>query len=134
MTSAYKLLRALLVLLWPPSLVAASTVTIDATLTEISLLAWSIVCLLATMGGLTSLLHRLRTDTPDKMTLYVASHMMMAWFTGSGAFLLLESWGAPDLLELVLIAFASYSGARIVDRLSERFALWAEEKLEKLFG
>lgn len=133
MNSAYRLLRAILIVLWPPAVFAAGTVTLDVTLSEIHIDVWAIVMVLSTMGGLTSLLHRLKTEVPNALVLYVASHMLMAWFAGTGAFFLLEAAGAHDLVEVPLIGIAAYSGARLVDTLSERIAWWFEKRLERLF-
>lgn len=133
MNSAYRLLRAILIVLWPPAVFAAGTVTLDVTLSEIHLDVWVIIMVLSTMGGLTSLLHRLKTEVPKALVLCVASHMLMAWFAGAGSFFLLEASGARDLLEVPLIGIAAYSGARLVDTISERFAGYVEKRLERLF-
>ena len=134
MNSAYQLLRAVLLVLWPPVVVAATQVTLDNTFNGISPLVWVIVMVLATMGGLTSLLHRLKTEIPQRMTLYVTSHMVMAWFAGLAAFFIFELIELNDLLEIPMIGVASYSGARMVDTMTERLAKWVDNRLDKLFG
>lgn len=134
MNSAYRLLRALLIVLWPPAVFAASTVTLDVTLGEIHYNVWIIVTVLATMGGLTSLLHRLRTEVPSALVVYVASHMLMAWFAGIGGFFLLEASQTPDLVEVPLIGVCSYMGARLVDAATESFAAWFDKRMTNIFG
>ena len=134
MNSAYLLLRALLIVLWPPAVVAATGITLDVTVGEIPLGVWSIIMILSTMGGLTSLLHRLKLEVPSAIVLYVASHMLMAWFAGAAAFFVLEVAHTPDLLEIPLIGIAAYSGARLVDTATERFAVWFGQKLNNVLG
>lgn len=134
MNSAYRLLRAILIVLWPPAVLAAGAVTLDTTLSEIHFNVWIIVWVLSTMGGMTSLLHRLKTEVPPGLLMYVVAHMLMAWFAGAASFFLLEAAGSHDLIEVPLIGIAAYSGARLVDNISEKFAGWVEKCLERLFG
>lgn len=134
MTSAYRLLKALLLVLWPPSLWAATSITLDTTLGGISASVWLILAVIATMGGLTSLLHRLKTSEPERMYLYVVSHMLMAWFAGAGAFFLMEMLEVHDLVEVPMIGIAAYSGARFVDVMSERVITSIDKALGKLFS
>jgi hypothetical protein len=120
--------------MWPPVALASTTVTLDATFSSISVTAWIIVWVLSTMGGLTSLLHRLKSATPKKLLTYVASHMVMAWFAGGMSFFLMESIGIPDMLEMLLIAVLAYSGSRFVDNLTERVSKWTDTQLSKVLG
>lgn len=132
MSYAYKLLRVVVLLLWPPAILAATMVTLESTLAEVSAGSWAIVLGLATMGGLTSLLHRLRTELPDSIAVYVSSHMLMAWFSGAMSFFLMEVMAMNDFIEIPLIGVAAYAGARLVDPVTERVALWFEERVAKL--
>lgn len=134
MTSAYKLLRVLLLILWPPSVLASGLVTLDQTIQDVRVGVWVIIMVLSTMGGLTSLLHRLKSDIPDRLFTYVLSHMLMAWFVGGTAFFLMENINTPDLLEIPMIAVVSYSGARLMDSVTEKVSKWLDGRLDKLLG
>lgn len=131
MNSAYRLLQALLLTLWPPAIWASTQVriTLDSTFDGIAPVVWIIVLSIATMGALTSLLHRLKTDTPKSMIPYVISHMLMGWFAGVVTFFFLEGWEVPDLVEIPCIGIAAYMGSRLVDTVSDRFIDWAIARL-----
>lgn len=130
MTPAYKLLQALLFVLWPPSLFAATqvSITLDGTITDIGAAAWIVVICIATLGSLTSLLHRLKTDTPERMVPYVVSHMLMGWFAAIISFFFLEAAAVPDLAEIPCIGIAAYMGSRLVDTVSDRVIDWFNAK------
>lgn len=134
MNAAYQLLRALLLVLWPPVVWASVQITIDTTLSAINHSVWLMVAIVSSMGGLTSLLHRLKTEVPPQMFLYVCSHLMLAWFAGLASFFVFELVDFPDLLEIPMIGVSAYSGGRVVDKMSESLAVKLETLLTKVFG
>ena len=131
MNPSYILLRAILFMTWPPSVLASGAFTLDKTLGDIPSAVWLIVFILSTLGGLTSLLHTLKVETPKNMFLFVSSHMLMAWFAGACSFFLMERLEVDDLLEIPLLAFSAYLGARFVDMVAERLMKTVESKLGK---
>lgn len=129
MNPSYLLLRAILLMMWPPTVVAAGAITLDKTLTSIDLTTWVVVFVLSTMGGLTSLLHKLKTESPPRIMVYVCSHMLLAWFAGIGAFFIQEHLEFPDLVEIPLISFSAYMGGRFVDVVAEKLLRVVETRL-----
>ena len=132
MNPTYLFLRALLIVLWPPAVMAS--VTIDVTINAMSVTVWAVVATLSTMGALTSLLHTLKISIPPRMFAYVSSHMLMGWLAWTIAFFIMEYLDVPDLGETPLIALAAHSGGRIMDVFQIRLYAAMDAAMSRLFG
>jgi len=125
-------LRCVLLVLWVPTLALASTITLDKTLSGITLPTLIIVFTLSTMSGLTALLQRvdreLRQSVDKKLprpTLFAAAHIFGSWLAGTLSFLIAEGGDWNDWLELGFIICASFAGAKFIESISEKYlAQW----------
>lgn len=114
-------------LLWPATTYAAS-VTLSQTLGDVPAVAWAVVSALSIVSGMVSLLSRVKEEmrTPEgeaslKRTWrwYLTAHMLGALFVGLMAFLLAEGADVKDFYEALLIATASWGGARVMDKMAD---------------
>lgn len=116
--------QAILYALWPTTIWAAR-ITLGESLSTVPLLAWLMVFILSTVSSLAALLNRLKVDTPPRLPLFVASHVVGSWLAGCLVFFaaeaLDESWDLHDMIEAVAIALGSYAGARLMDRWADSF-------------
>jgi len=125
-------LRCMLLILWLPTLALASTVTLGETLEDVSFFTVILVFALSSLSGATALLQRidreLRGSVDKKLprpTLFAAAHMLGSWLAGCLAFLICENLNSNDWLELALIICASFTGAKFIESISEKYlAQW----------
>jgi hypothetical protein len=106
--------------MWPVT-AYATAITIGETLVSVPLLAWLMVLLLSTVSGTAALLNRLKLETPSRPVMFAISHMMGSWVSGALTFLAAEAFDVHDMTEAVAIGLAAYSGAKLMDRWSDRF-------------
>ena len=116
-------LRALRLVMWVlwPATTWATSITLDATLRSVPLLAWLMVCILSTVAGLAALLAKMRDETPPRVVVFVGAHMLGSWLAGLLLFFAGEAGDINDFVEAVSIALGSYAGARLMDRWADKF-------------
>ena len=112
-------LKAIVYLLWPAT-AWATGVTLGDTLATVPLLAWVMVFMLSTVSGLAALLNRLKDNTPLKLPLFVASHMLGSALSGLLMFFMSTGAGLGDFYQAGLIAIAAYAGATFLDAAAEK--------------
>lgn len=112
--------QAIIYTLWPTTIWAAQ-ITLGESLSSVPGLAWLMVFILSTVSGLAALLNRLKTETPPRLAVFVAAHMLGSWLAGVITFFGVEVLDQHDLLEAVAIALGAYAGARAMDRWSDSF-------------
>lgn len=121
-------------LLWS-NVAYAAQVTLSGSLTNVPAAAWMMVFILSTVSSLAALLSRLKIDTPPRVGLFVASHVLGSWMAGLLCFLAVEAVGDTyvihDFVEVILIALASYGGAQLMDRASTAFTNRVAGQLEQ---
>lgn len=116
-----------LVLLWPPSLLAA-TLTFGQAAGQIERIEVILVFLLSTLSGVTAFLIRyskrinetpLDADLPPvrNLPLLVASHMAGSWLAGVMAFFGAAHWGMPGLLVGFFVPAVSFGGAKACETI-----------------
>lgn len=137
MRDALLVLRALVLALWPITVLAAGE-SLGATLGAVTVADWLSLAVLSGVSGLVALLHRVRrsfeaaalaapgapiTDERQLIDwrLFAAAHMAGAMFVGVLAFLLCEAADINSFLEAAGIALASWSGAKLADRWADAF-------------
>lgn len=114
-------LRALM-LLWPPSLLAA-TATFGQAVGAIERIEVILVFLLSTLSGVTAFLIRysrrinetpLDSELPPirNLPLLISSHMAGSWLAGIMAFFSAAHWGMPGLLVGFFVPAVSFGGAK----------------------
>lgn len=107
-------------LLWPVTC-WATAITLGETMRTVPTLAWLMVLVLSAVSGLAALLSRLRDQAPERLTLFVVSHMLGSLVAGLLVFFICEGADINDFTEAVAIALAAYAGAKLIDRLSDKF-------------
>lgn len=119
------LVKIALTVLWPTTAYAA--VTIMSTLEG---LTWGIVGILffiSSLAGITSLVVRLdreirRTGRPVKAPLlFAAVNMLGSWTAAVFAFFVAEGSSMQDWTELGLILIASFGGARVLEKATDKY-------------
>ena len=142
---------ALSIALWSVSAWAAPS--LGATLGSISAADWFALVALSGSAGAMSLLYRVRrnleivalaTATGESIDpnarqlidwrLFAVCHMAGAMFVGSLMFLLAEAASPNRYIEAAAIALASWSGAKLADRLADAFSENIFNKLSAVLG
>jgi len=103
-------------------------VTLAETLATVPLLAWTMVLMLSTISGLAALLNRLKDETPMRLRLFVAAHMLGSALAGTLIFFISAGAGVADFYQAGLIATAAYAGAKFLDAASDRLVTETKEK------
>ncbi|WP_395055178.1 hypothetical protein [Polaromonas sp.] len=124
-------LRVMLLALWAPSLaIAASVITLNQTLGEVTFLVVGVVGVLSTLAGATALILRIDKELRDQPAaalprpyLFASAHMLGSWLAGALAFITAEAQDMNDWSELGLIVVASFSGARFIEVLAEKYLI-----------
>lgn len=124
-------LRALLVTLWTPAIVLASTVSLQKTIDGVSIGVFMLLGIFSTLASGTALLNRIDKElraAPGTVLprpwLLSSSHMTGGWLAGALAFMLAEGSGVLiGFYELAFVTAASFYGARFVDLVVEKFLL-----------
>lgn len=121
-------------LLWPSTLFAAQ-VTLSNSITGVPAAAWVMVFILSTVSSLAALLSRLKVDTPPRLAMFVASHVLGSWLAGLLSFLVAqavkETYGLHDFISVVVIALSSYAGAQLMDKASSALTNRVASQLEQ---
>jgi hypothetical protein len=112
--------KAIVWVLWPLTAVATS-VTLDQTITRVSLTAWLLVFVLSGMSGLGALLNRLKDGLPPLLVLFVSSHMVCSLLAGLLGFFLAETAGIPGMAEPIVIIAFGYGGAAAIDKVVAKY-------------
>lgn len=121
----YEVGKVLLLALYP--LTAWAAVTIMNTLEG---LTWGIVGILffiSSLAGLTALVVRLDREVRSTgkpiiaPVLFAAVNMLGAWTAATLAFFVAESWNFSDWSELGLILVASFGGARVLEKVTDKY-------------
>lgn len=125
MTRLLYSIKWLLVVLWPTSAYAAVTI-----MNTLEGLTWGIVGVLffiSTLAGITSLVFRLDREiraTGKPLTapiLFAAVNMLGAWTAAVFAFFVAEGSGMNDWTELGVVLIASFGGARVLEKATEKY-------------
>lgn len=123
----FNAIKVFVAMMWPTSLLAAPV--IQQSFDSVPGVAWFVVSLLSTLGGVTALMYRLQQqlDNPDKpvkferLWILVTSQMLCSWLAGSIFFLLGLHWEWPMFLLGAAVAVASFGGAKTIEAVAERF-------------
>lgn len=136
MRDYFLMVRAVVLLLWPLSTLAASE-SLGATLGAVTLADWLSVVMLSAVSGLVALLHRMRrsmeaealrqagqpvTEADRQLIdwrVFALCHMSGAMLVGFIAFALCEALDINNYLEAACIALASWGGAKFADRWAD---------------
>lgn len=120
-------IRIFIAMMWPTSLLAAPV--IQQSFDSVPGIAWLVVSLLSTLGGVTALMYRLQQqlENPDKpvkfdrLWILVTSQMLCSWLAGSVFFMLGLHWEWPLFLLGAAVAVASFGGAKTIEAVAEKF-------------
>jgi hypothetical protein len=119
-------LKIMLIMLWPISVIAAAAIPTDPF--GISGLQVLVMSIISTLSGLTALTIRidseLKQNQMEKLPrprLFITSHMLGSWLAGVLAFSLSQQGGVGVWGEIIAITVASFSGARFVESMSEKY-------------
>jgi len=119
------LLIKIYAVLWPTSAYAA--VTIMNTLEGLSWGIVGILFFLSSLAGITALVVRLDREirvTGKPVTapiLFAAVNMLGAWTAAAFSFFVAEGSGMNDWTELGLILIASFAGARLLEKATDKY-------------
>lgn len=105
---------------WPLKVSAAGSVTVAATLSQMSGWDWGVVFFCSLAGALASLVRRLEKETPRKFIWFVLGHLILALSAGFMFFAIAEYGNTPDFLEYPLVFFGAFGGAKSLDFLADR--------------
>lgn len=108
-------IQAIIYTLWPSTIWAAQ-ITLGSSVAAVPALAWLMVFILSTVSSLAALLSKLRTETPPRLGMFVAAHVLGSWVAGVLLFFVGEAFDMHDFLEVGVIALGSYAGAQLMDR------------------
>lgn len=106
--------------LWPSAIFAAQ-VTLGHAVADVPLLAWLTIFILSTVSSLAALLNRLKFDTPPRLPVFVAAHVLGSWLAGVLIFFVGTAVKLDNFLVVGAIAIGSYAGAQLMDRWSQAF-------------
>jgi len=109
-----------LYLIVTPIVATATGVTLEQTMAGVSLRVVLLVLLLSGVLGLASLLNQLTKETPPRLWIFVAAHMVSSWCGGIFAFVLGEWYDVNDWFEVAMICAAAFAGARSLDLMRDR--------------
>ena len=124
------MIRVVALGLWPTSVLAAGE-SLGATLGATSFADIVALLILSGVSGLVALLHRVRrsmeaaavNDLAGKQQIdwrvFAGCHMAGAMFMGLMMFFICEAGDLNNYLEAALISLASWSGAKLADRLAD---------------
>lgn len=142
------MMRTVLLVAWPVSAFAA-TQSLGNALTSISSSDWASLVTLSFISGLVALLYRVRksleaaaahnkNDDADLQLIpwwiFAAAHMAGAMFVGALLFFLCEWLGVNPFLEAAVIALASWSGAKLADKLADGLSGNLVSRVSGAFG
>lgn len=118
--SVFRVLQLILYALYVPT-AWATAITVGDTFVGVPAQAWCMVVVLSGLSGLATLLSRLKDDTPPRLPLYVASHMLGSLLPGLVMFFICEARDWGDLEEVAAITLAAWAGAAVMDKLADGF-------------
>lgn len=129
MTARYinRLFYMIIAALWLPGIAWAGTITLDATLASVSGVVVSLVFGLSTLGGISSLLYRLKDELirhdgklPAWPIIFVSANLVGAWLAGFLAFAICEASTVNAWIEMVSIAVAAFCGGKFIEFVAEK--------------
>jgi hypothetical protein len=119
-------LKLILMMLWPVSVMAAASAPVEPF--GISGMQVLVMSVISTLSGLTALtiridaeLKKIESETLPRPRLFVSSHMLGSWLAGVLAFSLAEQSNVGIWAEIIAVTVASFSGARFVEAMSEKY-------------
>lgn len=123
-------LKAIAILIWPPSVIAAQ-LTFGQAVEAITALEWVIVVVLSTLSGGTALLIRVSSQINDappdaivppvrNLPLLIAAHMCGSWLAGLMAFFGAAHFEMAGLLVGFLVPAISFGGAKACEYIYNR--------------
>lgn len=128
---SYKILfvlKLIIFLLWPATVSAAIIVAPDNPFGAISGLQVMIMAAISTLSGLTALtiridseLRKYKNKPLTRPVLFASSHMMGSWLSGVLAFAIAQHNVFGIWWQIVMIIFASFSGAKFVEKMAESY-------------
>lgn len=120
-------MKLALMCLWP-GVVFAASITLSATINQLTPGVYAIVFALSTLAGATALVMRIDRElraTPGQPLprpyLFVASHMLGSWTAGVLAFFMCESQNVGDWAELIVIVLSAFTGAKSIEAVAEQY-------------
>lgn len=117
--------------LWPVTTFAAQ-ITLGESVVAVPGLAWAIIFILSTVSSLAALLNRLKIDTPPRLPIFVASHVLGSWLAGVLMFFVGTAMDLHNFFVVGAIAIGSYAGAQLMDRWSQAFTNRVAGETEKV--
>lgn len=123
-------LKVVIYCLWPATVSAAAAIIIsnENPFGDISGLQILIMSAISTLSGLTALTIRIDSEIRkyknkplSRPVLFASSHMMGSWLSGILAFAIAQHNMFGIWWQIIIIIFASFSGAKFVEKLSEAY-------------
>lgn len=115
----------LVIVLGYPKTSAAASVTVAATLAQMTGWDWLVVFFLCLAGALASLVRRLEKESPSNWPLFLSGHFITAICAGFVLFAGGEHYSLPDFPEYIAVFFGSFGGAKTLD--------WAADNYRRVF-
>lgn len=126
-------LWALVAMMWMPTVAWAATLTSQEVFSAID---WPVLALafgLSTLSGATALVWRIDRElrnAPDgklpRPLLFAASNLLGSWLAGALAWIMAQSQASGVWATLVIVILLSFSGARAIEVLAEKYINRAE--------
>ena len=128
---SYKILftlKIVIYLLWPATVSAAVIVSPDNPFGNITGIQILIMAAISTLSGLTALtiridseLRKYKNKPLTRPVLFASSHMMGSWLSGILAFAISQHNVFGIWWQIIIIIFASFSGAKFVEKMAEAY-------------
>lgn len=131
---AILMMKFALLVIWPSAVWAAS-ITLGATIDQLTPGVFMIVFALSTLAGVTALVMRIDRElraTPGQPLprpyLFIACHMLPSWLAGLLAFFICESQNIGDWTELIVIVLSAFTGSKFIEAAVEQYLKRTKEK------
>ena len=123
------LIKFFLIALWTPTIaIAATASSIEQTLSNVSLISWTLIAFLSLASGMTARLLRIDKilkKNPDAIIRFTFTNlfadMSSSLMSGILMFFFCESTNTGGFKELGLIVVAAYGGARFIEYWVNKF-------------
>jgi len=120
-------LHGMLALLWAPSVLAASVLVIDGTVSvPVALVA--IAADGISLSGATALVQRIDRELREnegrplpRPWLFCAAHMLGSWLAGTLAFIASQHPALDVWFKLGMVIVASFAGAKFIEAMTEKY-------------